>query len=304
MKHRYRTLSDYWSSYFPGKVRKIAINAGLGCPNRDGTIGTGGCIYCNNSSFNPSYSDKTKEGIRQQIEKGIKFSGNKGEAQGYLPFFQTFTNTYGNSGHLIGLYEEALNCPDVIGLVIATRPDCISEELAAWFEQRFGNKAPSDHPYLLIELGIESTEDRTLKVINRGHNFDCVKQTVNMLHEKGIEVGAHLILGLPGENHTDFMNHARRISELPVSTLKLHQLQIVRNTRLAELYREDPGIVQLFTPESYAETVAEFICTARKDIAYDRFVSQIPPSMLIAPQWGIKPDRFQKILDTLLERTT
>lgn len=295
---QYRRLNDYFNDIFPGKVRKIAINANLGCPNRDGTIGTGGCIYCNNQSFNPSYAVTTGN-ITEQIEQGIRFSERKGKAWGYLPFFQAYTNTYGNFENLISMYEEALKFPNVAGLVIATRPDCITNDLLDWMEMRFGNKAPSVHPFLLVELGVESTNDITLKAINRGHNYTCVIETAQKLHEKGIETGAHIILGLPGENHEDFITHAKRISELPISTLKLHQLQIVKGTALAEQYAKDPTCVKLFTPQSYAQTVKEFIGNTRPDIAFDRFVSEIPQTMLIAPKWGLKPSEFQDLLETL-----
>ena len=291
-------LADYLSEIFPGKVIKIAVNAGLGCPNRDGTLGRDGCIYCNNLSFNPAYAfSDTSGSITAQLEKGVKFNSRKGEYWGYLAYFQSYTNTYGPTDKLIELYEEALRFPDVKGLVIATRPDSIKPDLADWFEHRFGRLAPSGHPHLLVEIGIESTLDRTLQLINRHHTYQCAVDCINDLNERGIDTGAHLILGLPGETEQDFMTHAERISALPIKTIKLHQLQVVKGTALARMYEQDPSGIKLFnTPQEYAAVVSAFIKRARRDLCYDRFVSETPKSMLIAPAWGIKPQAFNQMI--------
>ena len=294
-------MNDYLSRIFPGRVIKIAVNAGLGCPNRDGTLGHNGCIYCNNLSFNPAYAANALSGsITAQLMEGVKFNSRKGECYGYLAYFQSYTNTYGPTERLIELYEEALRFPGVKGLVIATRPDCIKPDLADWFECRFGHKATQGHPHLLLEIGIESTNDHTLELINRHHTYQCAVDCINDLNERGIDTGAHLILGLPGETEQDYMTHAERISALPVKTLKLHQLQVVKGTRLAQMYQSDPSQIRLFTAQEYAEVVAQFIKTARKEIYYDRFVSETPPTMLIAPAWGLKPQAFNQILDKII----
>jgi len=291
----YNTFSDFLGLYFPGKVRKIPVHAGLGCPNRDGTLGRSGCIYCSNAAFNPSYAHDSHGSITEQLREGISFASHKGPFYGYLAYFQSYTNTYGDTSGLIKMYEEALEYPGVVGLVIATRPDCIEPDLADWFERRFGNLAPEDHPFLLIEIGVESTLDSTLERIDRGHTFACARNTITDLASRGIKVGAHIILGLPGETHQDFMTHAERISALPVSTLKLHQLQIVRGTPLESIYKANPESIHLFTAQEYAMVVNEFVQRAGKDIYYDRFVSETPNSLLVAPRWGIKPDAFQLI---------
>ena len=294
-------MNDYLSRIFPGRVIKIAVNAGLGCPNRDGTLGHNGCIYCNNLSFNPAYGANALSGsITAQLMEGVKFNSRKGECYGYLAYFQSYTNTYGPTERLIDLYEEALRFPGVKGLVIATRPDCIKPDLVDWFERRFGRKAPQGHPHLLLEIGIESTNDHTLELINRHHTYQCAVDCISDLNERGIDTGAHLILGLPGETEQDYMTHAERISALPVKTLKLHQLQVVKGTRLAQMYQSDPSQIKLFTAQEYAEVIAQFIKTARKEIYYDRFVSETPASMLIAPAWGIKPQAFNQILDKII----
>ena len=290
-----RTFSDYIASVIPGKVRKISVNAGLGCPNRDGTVGSGGCIFCNNDAFSPRYT-KGLRGITEQIEEGIRFTANKGKADSYLVYFQSFSNTYGPTDKLVSLYEEALAYPGVAGLVIATRPDCLAADLLDYFESRFGRKASDGHPFLLVELGVESTNDDTLIAVNRGHDYSCAAAAVNALAERGIAVGAHLILGLPGENENDWMEHARRISGLPITTLKLHQLQIIKGTALERMYAENPGIVSMPTAEEYAASVRRFIAALRDGIYLDRFVSETPRDMVIAPSWGLKPSEFQKLL--------
>ncbi|MBR5706824.1 MAG: TIGR01212 family radical SAM protein [Bacteroidaceae bacterium] len=294
----YRTMNEYLAGIFPGRVIKVAVNAGLGCPN------LGRCIYCNNLAFNPGYAAQDNSGsITAQLEKGIKFNSRKGDCYGYLAYFQSYTNTFGPTDKLIQLYEEALQYPDVKGLVIATRPDCIKPDLADWFEQRFGLGAPKDHPHLLIEIGIESTNDRMLELINRHHTYQCAVDCINDLNKRGIDTGAHLILGLPGETEQDFMTHAHRVSALPIKTLKLHQLQVVKGTKLAQMYQADPSQIKLFTAQEYAEIVARFINTARKDIFYDRFVSETPSSMLIAPAWGLKPQVWSQMLDKIIRNT-
>lgn len=290
-----RTLSDYFGGIFPGKVRKIAVNAGLGCPNRDGTKGTRGCVYCNNAAFNPSYAFSGGS-ITEQLNAGIRFNERKGPVWGYLAYFQAFSNTYGPTDKLIALYEEALAVPGVKGLVLATRPDCLQTGLLDWFGQRFGNNAPEGHPYLLVEIGIESTRDSTLERIGRGHDYACARDAVMELHRRGIAVGAHIILGLPGEDESDWMEHARRLSQLPLSTLKLHQLQVIKGTPLAEAFERGEETPHLFTPEEYAATLRRFIDILGDGIALDRFVSETPYDLLIAPRWGLKPSEFSALI--------
>lgn len=300
-KRWYYTMADYMATIFPGKIQKIAINANLGCPNRDGTIGTGGCIYCNNASFNPAYAHNSKGSITKQLEDGVAFFSKKQTAYGYLAYFQSYTNTYADTEKLIELYEEALAFPGVVGLVVATRPDCISNTLMEYFAKRFGNLAEENHPYLLVEIGVESTCNETLERINRGHTYECAVSAINTLYNIGVSVGVHIILGLPGESREMMLSHATKISKLPISTIKLHQLQIIKNTPLAALYMQDRNFVQLFTPEEYAQIVADFIRILPGNIAFDRFVSETPPSMLIAPSWGIKPYKFTEMVEGCLK---
>lgn len=284
------TVSEHFSSIFPGKVQKIALDPGLGCPHR--------CSFCCGAAFSPAY---TRGSITAQMDRGVEFFARKGKPWGYLAYFQAGTGTYGKAGELIRLYEEALAYPGVVGLVIATRPDCISPELAGWFCSRFGAKAPAGHPYLLVELGVESTLDPTLRRVGRGHSWECSKDAVLMLDSLGIEVGAHLIIGLPGESESDFLTHARNLSALPISTLKLHQLQIIKGTAMARQYESHPEDFDILTPKGYARIVAKMLQVLRKDIALDRFVSESPRDMVIAPSWGLKPSEFNILLEKELE---
>lgn len=282
----YRTFNQYITSVFPGGVRKIAVNAGLGCPSR--------CTYCNNASFSPDYA---KGDIRAQIEKGKSFFSRKGTPAGYLAYFQSFTGTYGPTEKLIELYEEALSCPDVLGLVIATRPDCLADDLLDYFRRRFGNDAPEGHPYMLVEIGVETTNEETLQAIRRGHDWECSRNAILRLNDAGIDVGAHLILGLPGETEDDFINHADRLSELPIKTLKLHQLQIIRGTAMAAEYTAHPENFDLMTPQRYVNIIVKMLKHLREDIALDRFVSEAPSEMVLAPSWGLKPQEFSALLE-------
>lgn len=281
------TVAEYFRETLGGKAQKIAVDAGLGCPNRDGTVGTGGCIYCSNAAFNPGYAAGSGHSIRQQLEDGRRFFARKtSEDTACLAYFQSFTNTYGDTQKLIGLYEEALGTEGIRGLVIATRPDSIGDDILDWLSEA------RKRTFIMIELGVESTRDDTLKRINRGHDFACSRQAIKRIAAKGIPVGVHIILGLPGETQDDFNAHARRISELPVTAVKLHQLQVIKGTPLAEDFSD----VTLFTPETYAEAAAGFIRNLRPDIALDRLVSETPPGMLIAPGWGLKPSQVNEMI--------
>lgn len=311
---RHPAVSEFFASRLGGRVQKIAVNAGLGCPNRDGTISRTGCTYCNNAAFNPSYAHLSDGSISSQLEQGMKFNAGKSAPAGYLAYFQSYSNTHGNTPKLISLYEEALAFdPSIKGLVIATRPDCLRDDLLDYFGERFGNagagsrkgpaggafagtEAGDGKPFLLVELGIESTIDATLERINRGHTFAQAEDAVRRLAGRGIPVGAHLILGLPGESREQMLSHADRISALPISTLKLHQLQIIKGTPLAHEWESDPSGFNLFSAMEYAALLCEFLGRLREDIALDRFVSESPLDMVLAPKWGLKPSEFLKLI--------
>ena len=278
---------------FPFRVQKISIDAGFTCPNRDGKLSTGGCIYCDNRTFNPEYCQK-KDSITRQLEAGKAFFGRKYPEMKYLAYFQAYTNTYGKIGYLRERYGEALGVENVVGIVIGTRPDCISDELLDYLE------ALSQRTFLMVEYGVESANDETLRLINRGHTFGDARDAIIRTHERGILTGAHIILGLPGEDAEESLRQAPLISGLPIDVLKIHQMQIVKGTRLAEMYQEKP--FHVYTVEEYIALIARYIQRLRKDLVLERFVSQSPKEMIIAPHWGLKNYEFTNLLNNYLRR--
>ena len=273
---------------FPFRVQKIAVDAGFTCPNRDGLVGTGGCTFCNNQTFNPSYCDH-KKSVSQQLEEGKQFFARKYPDMKYLAYFQAFSNTYAPLPHLRQLYEEALAVEDVVGLVIGTRPDCLPDSLLDYLEEL------NQHTFLIVEIGIESANNQTLQRINRGHTFECSRDAIERTHARGILTCGHVILGLPGEDREEILRQAPIISSLPLDILKLHQLQIIRGTKLADEYLEHP--FHLFTPDEYIDLIINYLQQIRKDLVLERFVSQSPPELLIAPHWGLKNYEFTNLLN-------
>lgn len=295
---RYNDYSSYIKRRFGDRVQKVSVNAGFTCPNRDGSKGTGGCAFCNNSTFNPAYCEPELS-IYQQLEKGISFFRPKYQTQQYLAYFQAYSNTYGELQSLFARYREALSHPKVGGLVIGTRPDCIDNdliaELAKWQEQY----------YIAIELGAESTKNETLEAINRGHSWEETVDATHRIHAAGIPVGLHMILGLPGESREELLGHATTLSALPISYLKLHQLQIVRGSRFAVEYQRNPEHFRLYEPDEFVDLVIDFLELMAPAIVMERFISQAPYDLLIAPSWGIKNFEFvHKVEKRLVERET
>lgn len=298
MQIRYSDYAHYLAELFPFKVQKISINAGFTCPNRDGSIGVGGCTYCNNQTFNPEYC-KTDRSITQQLEEGKLFFSRKYPQMKYLAYFQAYTNSYGKLDELIKKYEEALAVEDVVGIVIGTRPDCMPKELLDYLE------GLNKRTFLCVEYGVESIYEDTLVRINRGHSYPTSVRAIQQTAERGIDVGVHLILGLPGESKEMMLHEADELSKLPIKTLKLHQLQLIRGTRMAHEYEQHPENFHLFSADEYVELIIDFIERLRPDIILDRFVSQSPKSLLIAPDWGLKNFEFtEKIKRRLVERDT
>lgn len=285
----YLDFSEYLRGVFPYyKVQKISINAGFTCPNRDGSKGRGGCTYCNNHSFSPSYT-MARGSVTEQLEAGKAFFGQKYPDMKYLAYFQSYTNTYGGLPELKALYEEALSSKGVVGLIVGTRPDCVNLELLEYFQEL------SRHTFVYIEYGVESTCNDTLKRVNRGHTFEESKWAIIETAKRGIPVGAHLIIGLPGEREDQYLQHIDRLSQLPITSLKLHQLQVLRGTRLATEYGEQP--FPLFEAVSYAEIVCAMLRKLRPNIYVDRFVSQAPSDMVVAPRWGVKNYQFTHLIE-------
>lgn len=281
----YNEFPLFLKRYFPYKVQKISLNAGFTCPNRDGNKGYGGCTYCNNQTFNPDYC-RTEKNITRQLEEGKHFFAHKYPEMKYLAYFQAYTNTYGELESLKRKYEEALSVDGVVGLVIGTRPDCMPDDLLRYLE------SINKHTFLLVEYGIESTCDETLRRINRGHTFQTTVDAVERTAACGILTGGHIILGLPGETHQSIVAQAQDLSGLPITTLKMHQLQLIRGTRMALEYERSPEDFHLFGVEEYIELVVDYVEHLRPDIVLERFVSQSPKDLLIAPDWGLKNYEF------------
>ncbi len=295
---RYNDYSSYIRNHFSKRVQKISISGGFTCPNRDGLKGRGGCTFCNNDSFIPGYS-QPKLPIYEQIETGVNFFKEKYPDMEYLAYFQSYTNTYDNIERLKKLYEEALSHPKVIGLIIGTRPDCISDELVEYFKEL------NSKTYLVIELGIESTNEETLKIINRGHTFKESKEMIFKLSEKNIKIGAHMILGLPGENSEEMLLHSKRLSALPINFLKLHQLQYVKGSKLGKEYLKNPEKFKVWTVDEYINLVIKFIEHTSPDIIIERFGGETPLHLQIAPKWGLKNfELVNKIEKELIKRET
>ena len=293
---RYNELSAYLSAHFPFKVQKISLNAGFTCPNRDGTVGYGGCTYCNNQTFNPAYC-KTEKTVTQQLEEGKQFFARKYPDMKFLAYFQAYTNTYGELQELKRKYEEALQVPDVVGIVIGTRPDCMPDELLDYLEEL------NRRTFLIVEYGVESTDNDTLKRINRGHSFEVAADAIRKTAERNIRVGAHIILGLPGETREILIQQAGFLSSLPLTTLKLHQLQLIKGTRMAAEYESRPQDFHLYTADEYIDLVIDYIEHLRPDLVLERFVSQSPKELLIAPDWGLKNHEFtDKVKKRMRER--
>ena len=291
MEQYYHDFGTWIRNQLPFRVQKISIDAAFTCPNRDGRIGVGGCIFCDNKSFNPSYCSH-KKSVTEQLEDGKRFFAKKYPDMKYLAYFQAYTNTYDAVDKLKLLYEEALKVEDVVGIVIGTRPDCVSSELLDYLEEL--NK----RTFLIVEYGIESCNDDTLRYINRGHDFACTRKAVEETAKRGIYVGGHVIMGLPGEDASESLRQAPIISSLPLTMLKIHQMQIIKGTRLAKIYKERP--FHLYTIEEYIDLITQYIGLLRSDLVLERFVTQSPPEMLIAPKWGLKNYEFTNLLNNRL----
>jgi uncharacterized protein len=295
-ERRFNGYSNYFRNIYGTRVQKVSIDAGFTCPNRDGTKGTGGCTYCNNDAFNPSYCQPEKS-VTLQIEEGISFhKWRYSEARSYLAYFQAYSNTYAPLDTLRKLYEEALNYPGVIGLIIGTRPDCIDDEILAYL------KVLSERCYLAVEFGIESCYNKTLRRINRGHTFEDAVVAVEKTAAYGLNTGAHFILGLPGETREEMLNQSGIISKLPLKTVKFHQLQIIRGTRMEKEFQENPADFELFSWEEYLEFIISFLERLNPSIVVERFTGEAPPRFLTGIGWGKKrADQIVNLIEKRLE---
>lgn len=291
---RYTDYSSYIRGKFGERVQKISVNAGFTCPNIDGTKGKGGCTYCNNNTFNPEYCKPIKP-ISQQIAEGIAFFSKIYPTQKYLVYFQAFTNTYAPITELKLKYEEALQHPDVLGLVIASRPDCITKEILDYLEE-LGKTY-----FIKLELGLESTNNETLRLINRCQNHEDAIRAFEMAKNRGILLGGHIILGFQNESKSQMLQHAVEINKLPIDTVKIHHLQIVKHTMMALEYKKNPSAFHFPTLDEYLSLMVEFLEILDPRIIVERFFSESPADLLLAPKYGHKNFELVHKLEKKLE---
>ncbi|MCH5319703.1 MAG: TIGR01212 family radical SAM protein [Paramuribaculum sp.] len=292
----YRDFADFISGFFKGKIQKISVNAALGCPNRDGTIGTGGCTYCNNAAFSPAYTQSLRP-IATQLEEGKSFFRRKYPVMKFLCYSQSYTGTHGTIEKLIPLYKQALSVKDVEGLIIATRPDCVPDQLMDEL------KKLSMHKFIMFEFGAESSHDSTLLRINRCHTWQDTCDAVLRVKNEGFPVGLHLINGLPGEDESMILETVRKVNTLPIDIVKFHQLQVIRNTRLHQDLLKGLYTVPIWNVNEYIALCCKIIRLLRKDIAIERFVSQSPDELLVSPRWGLKNYEFTHLLHKSLSES-
>jgi radical SAM protein (TIGR01212 family) len=289
----YNAFGQHMKDLYHTPVYKVNVDAGFTCPNRDGSVATGGCIYCNNDSFRP-VACTSAHSVREQIERGIPYLRSRYGAEKFIVYFQPYTNTYANVETLEKLYLEALDNPDVVGLAIGTRPDCIDEEKIALLE-----KLARDY-FILVEYGLQSIYNKTLKFINRGHSYECFKNALTMTAGRGIRIGAHIILGFPTETRDEMLNMADELSSLPIVFLKVHQLQVVKGTALADIYATKP--FAMFGYQEWIEMLADFLERLSPDIVLQRLFAAAPDSILIAPIWNKTRSELLRDLDAYMEK--
>ncbi len=295
---RSRPFNDfpgYFKSIFAERVQKISIDAGFTCPNRDGTKSTGGCSFCDNKTFNPVYCLPEKS-ISDQLNQGISFFKKRYPGQKYLAYFQAYSNTYASIEVLQARYEEALAHPEVVGLVIGTRPDCISLDIVDYLD-----KLGKDY-FISLEFGIESTNDQTLQKINRGHTHTETISALSLCQNKSFYTGVHLILGLPDEDYDVMLKHTDELNKLSFNFLKIHQLQFIRNTKLGKDYEAHPSKYKPFGVDEYLDLLIRFIEKLKPELVLERFISESPPDKLLAPKWGLKNFEFVSKLENEMTR--
>ena len=291
---RFNSYSNYFIKQFGGRVQKISVDAGFSCPNRDGKISTGGCTFCSNAAFNPSYCHPEKS-IRQQIAEGMEFHQKRyRRASQYLAYFQPFSNTYKPLEELKSIYVQALETPGIVGIVIGTRPDLISEPLLHYLNEVQKTR------YVMLEYGVESVYDETLRRVNRGHDFATAEKAIRLTAQYGIPCGAHFIFGLPGETKAMMLHAADIISQLPLTTVKFHQLQIFKGTKMAEAYQQHPDAFHLFELAEYIDFVIDFAERLNPDIVIERFAGEVPPRYLVSEPW--MKLRYDEVLHRIEKR--
>lgn len=293
---RFNSYSHYFKKLFGERVQKLTIDAGFTCPNRDGSISKGGCTFCLNDAFNPSYCTPQKS-IKQQLEEGINFHIRRYQkATKYLAYFQAYSNTYASLDKLKSIYEQAFEVPNVVGIIVGTRPDCVDEQKLDYFAELSKKK------YVAIEYGIESCYNKTLERVNRGHTFEQAEWAIRETAKRHIKVGAHMILGFPGETRQEMLNQASILSKLPLDTIKFHQLQIFKGTLMAEEYALHPEQFTFFGLEEYLMFFVNFLEHLNPKFVVERFAGEVPPKFQVGPGWGlVRNEQLVSMLDNKLQ---
>jgi radical SAM protein (TIGR01212 family) len=289
---RYNSYNTYLKNKYGQRIQKVTVDAGFTCPNRDGMVASGGCIYCNNDSFNPGYNDPTKS-VRQQIDEGTEFLRRRYGVEKFVVYFQPYSNTYASLDKLKQLYEEALALPEVIGLTIGTRPDCVDEAKISYLES-----LATDYD-ITIEYGLESIYDDSLKRINRGHDYQSFLDAIELTRNRGIKIGTHIILGFPWENREQWLHESHVLSKLHFDFLKIHQLHIVKDTVMEKQHKRSP--YRLFTLTEYVDTVVAFLENLNPKIVIQRLAGEAPKPMLVAPKWGKRNSEVIRFITNKLE---
>jgi len=292
---RFNAYADYFRKIFGERVQKLTVNAGFTCPNRDGTKSWGGCTFCDNRAFNPSYNETGKP-VRQQLDEGIVFHRKRyRKVRKYLAYFQAYSNTYAPLEELKSTYQPAMEHPDVVGIVIGTRPDCIDSEKLDYFEKLARER------YLVIEYGIESINDATLAAVNRGHTFEVTRKAIVDTAARGINVGGHMIIGLPGETREHWIQSAAVLSGLPLHSIKFHQLQLIKGTAMERQYRADPGKFYFFELEEYLQLMADVVEVLSPRLVVERIAGEVNPGTAAREGWGMRYDRVLARFEEILE---
>jgi uncharacterized protein len=288
----FHSLADYYKQRVGSRIQKVSVHAGFTCPNRDGTVGKGGCTFCNNNGFSPSYCHEGSS-ITTQIDKGLDFFKKRyRRAKIFVAYFQAYSNTYDEINILNQRYQEALSHPDIAGLSIGTRPDCVDDEKLDFLSELAKDKIIS------VEYGVESCYDETLLRINRGHTFADSVEAIKKTTDRGLHTGIHLIIGLPGESRKQMLEQSHIVSGLPIHSIKFHQLQIVEDTPMADEFKAHPENFDFFEPEEYVSFMVNFLENLRPDIAIERFAGEVPPKFNLRKSWkGLRTDQVIKLIE-------
>ncbi|MGB2692708.1 MAG: TIGR01212 family radical SAM protein [Thermodesulfobacteriota bacterium] len=290
---RYNTYRPYIKEKLGYRVNKLSVDMGFTCPNRDGNLAIGGCVYCNNDSFVPPYA-RARFSMDEQVSNGMEYLRKRFKAEKFIIYFQSYTNTYDSVEKLEEMYRKALAYDDVIGLAVGTRSDCVDEEKLDMFEE-----LAKDY-YVSLEYGIESIYDKTLEFMNRGHDYQSVLDAIEMSKGRGFEIGAHIIVGMPTETKEEMLQMADEVSSLGIDVFKVHNLHIVRNTPLARMYKAEP--FELFGFKEYITFIVDFLERISPDMIIERLFTDTPHQLLIAPDWGKSHLQILQAIEAELEK--